>query len=77
MIDFTTSTTSYDLQHGEIAAAEALAQAISHGLTSSQLTMSSDGNASLPIFNSSGQLLGLEVRENQLFAVGKVSAVLY
>lgn len=67
VIDFTTSTTSYDLQHGEIAAAEALAQAISHGLTSSQLTMSSDGNASLPIFNSSGQLLGLEV--------GKISSL--
>lgn len=67
VIDFTTSTTSYDLQHGEIAAAEALAQAINRGICSSQLTMSSDGNASLPIFNSSGQLLGLEV--------GKISSL--
>lgn len=67
VIDFTTSTTSYDLLHGEIAAAEALAQAINRGICSSQLTMSSDGNASLPIFNSSGQLLGLEV--------GKISSL--
>ena len=67
VIDFTTSTTSYDLQHGEIAAAEALAQAINRGICSSQLTMSSDGNASLPIFDSSGKLLGLEV--------GKISSL--
>jgi len=67
VIDFTTSTTSYDLQHGEIAAAEALAQAINRGIDSSQLTMSSDGNASLPIFDSSGKLLGLEV--------GKISSL--
>lgn len=67
VIDFTTSTTSYDLQHGEIAAAEALAQAISLGICSTQLTMSSDGNASLPIFSAQGELLGLEV--------GKVSSL--
>lgn len=67
VIDFTTSTTAYDLQHGEVAAAHALAQALAKGIPVSQLTLSSDGNASLPIFSSSGQLLGLEV--------GKVSSL--
>jgi len=61
VIDFTTSTTAYDLLHGEVAAAHALAQALAKGIPVSQLTLSSDGNASLPIFDSSGQLLGLEV----------------
>ena len=67
VIDFTTSTTAYDLQHGEVAAAEALALALAKGIPVSQLTLSSDGNASLPIFSASGQLLGLEV--------GKVSSL--
>jgi beta-aspartyl-dipeptidase (metallo-type) len=67
VIDFTTSTTMYDLQHGEVAAAQALALALDKGIPVSQLTLSSDGNASLPIFSSSGQLLGLEV--------GKVSSL--
>jgi beta-aspartyl-dipeptidase (metallo-type) len=67
VIDFTTSTTAYDLKHGEVAAAQALALALTQGIPVSQLTLSSDGNASLPIFSSSGQLLGLEV--------GKVSSL--
>jgi beta-aspartyl-dipeptidase (metallo-type) len=50
-----------------VAAAQALALALDKGIPVSQLTLSSDGNASLPIFSSSGQLLGLEV--------GKVSSL--
>jgi beta-aspartyl-dipeptidase (metallo-type) len=61
VIDFTTSTTAYDLQHGEVAAAAALAEALYLGITPLQLTLSSDGNASLPIFNAEGELQGLEV----------------
>lgn len=61
VIDFTTSTTAYDLQHGEVAAAAAVARALAAGISPMQLTMSSDGNASLPIFSPDGRLLGLEV----------------
>ncbi|WP_031567370.1 beta-aspartyl-peptidase [Rheinheimera texasensis] len=61
VIDFTTSTTAYDLQHGEVAAAAALAEALYLGIAPLQLTLSSDGNASLPIFNEEGELQGLQV----------------
>jgi len=61
VIDFTTSTTSYDLQHGEVAAAAALAEALYLGIAPMQLTMSSDGNASLPLYNDEGELQGLQV----------------
>ena len=61
VIDFTTSTTEYDLKHGEVAAPEALSHALRAGIPAMQLTMSSDGNASLPVYNHNGELLGLEV----------------
>ena len=61
VIDFTTSTTAYDLEHGEVAAAQALAEALQAGIEPIQLTLSSDGNASLPIYSKSGDLLGLQV----------------
>lgn len=76
VIDFTTSTTAYDLQHGEVAAAHALAQALANGIPVSQLTLSSDGNASLPIFDSTGQLLGLEVGQVSSLYQSARSAVL-
>lgn len=60
-IDFTTSTTSYDLAHGEVAAAQALAISLDQGIPVMQVTMSSDGNASLPIYDHQGSMLGLEV----------------
>jgi len=61
VIDFTTSTTDFDLKHGEVAAAAALAEALAFGIKPMQLTLSSDGNASLPIYNTEGDLLGLQV----------------
>jgi beta-aspartyl-dipeptidase (metallo-type) len=61
VIDFTTSTTDFDLKHGEVAAAAALAEALAFGINTMQLTLSSDGNASLPIYNDEGELLGLQV----------------
>ena len=60
-IDFTTSTTDYDLAHGELAAAEALAYCLEKGVADSQLTMSSDGHASLPIYDAHNNLVGFEV----------------
>lgn len=65
VIDFTTSTTTYDLQHGEVAAAEALARALQQGIPAMNLTLSSDGNASLPVYNADGELVGLEVGKVQ------------
>jgi beta-aspartyl-dipeptidase (metallo-type) len=61
VIDFTTSTTDFDLQHGEVAAAAALAEALYLGIAPLQLTLSSDGNASLPLYNDDGELQGLQV----------------
>lgn len=61
VIDFTTSTTAYDLRHGEVAAAAALAEALYLGIAPMQLTLSSDGNASLPLYNDDGELQGLQV----------------
>lgn len=67
-IDFTASTTAYDLAHGELAAAEALAYCLDRGVSSDLLTMSSDGHASLPIYDSANQLVGFEVgQEISLF----------
>jgi len=62
-IDFTTSTNEQILASGEIKAAEALALAIRGGVNISQVTMSSDGNASLPTFDEYGQLSDLQVGE--------------
>lgn len=60
-IDFTTSTTEQILEQGEIEAAQALAKALEAGVDISQLTMSSDGNASLPVFDEQGRLTDLQV----------------
>ena len=67
-IDFTTSTSQQIIAQGEIPAAEALAYCLRLGVNISQLTMSSDGNASLPVFNQQGELCGLEVgKVNSLY----------
>ena len=60
-IDFTTSTNAQFIAEGEIPAAAAVAYCIEQGVPVSQLTMSSDGNASLPVFDAHGELIGLEV----------------
>jgi beta-aspartyl-dipeptidase (metallo-type) len=66
-IDFTTSTNEQFIAEGEIPAAEAVAICLQRGVSETQLTMSSDGNASLPVFNDQGELIGLEL--------GKVSSL--
>ncbi|MFC3094432.1 beta-aspartyl-peptidase [Alteromonas sediminis] len=60
-IDMTTSTNAQFIAEGEIPAADAVAYCFSRGVCASQVTMSSDGNASLPVFNEQGELVGLEV----------------
>lgn len=60
-IDFTTSTTAQIIEEGEIPAAQALALALKQGVPVHQITMSSDGNASLPVFDHLGKLIDLQV----------------
>jgi beta-aspartyl-dipeptidase (metallo-type) len=58
-IDFTTSTTAKDLAQGEVQCALALQQALAAGVPASQLTFSSDANASLPEFDSDNNFVSL------------------
>jgi len=60
-IDMTTSTTDEFIAQGEIPAAQAVVQALELGAPIENISMSSDGNASLPIFNAAGEITGLEV----------------
>jgi len=74
-IDFTTSTTAQIIEQGETPAAQALAMALAKGIDVRQLTMSSDGNASLPIFNQEGQLIELQVGKVRSLHQSMVDAV--
>ena len=49
------------MAHGELAAAEALAYCLQKGVAPNLLTLSSDGHASLPIYDENIQLVGFEV----------------
>lgn len=74
-VDMTTSTNAQFLAEGEIPAAKALAMCLQRGVPVSQLTMSSDGNASLPLFDSQGRLIGLEVGQVASLYQAMVEAV--
>ncbi|MBD1584620.1 beta-aspartyl-peptidase [Pseudoalteromonas sp. S16_S37] len=74
-IDFTASTTQYDLEHGEYSAAQALAYCINQGVSPTQLTISSDGHASLPIFDQQLNLVGLEIGKEDSLHHAFVQAV--
>ncbi|MFY2763813.1 beta-aspartyl-peptidase [Arenimonas sp. MALMAid1274] len=60
-VDLTTSTSVALLQAGEVAAADALARLLRAGVPASKVSLSSDGQASLPHFDDGGRLLGMEV----------------
>jgi len=60
-IDLTTSTTEMDLARGEPACSVALAGLLEDNVPVSQITFSSDGHASLPVFDEQGELAGLKV----------------
>jgi len=62
-VDLTTSTSPALLAAGEVAADRALAQLLSAGVPVSRISLSSDGQASLPHFDAAGRLLGLEVAD--------------
>jgi len=75
-LDFTTSTTEQIIEQGETPAAKALALALAEGIDISQLTMSSDGNASLPTFDEQGLLIELQVGRVSSLHQSMVDAVL-
>lgn len=74
-IDFTTSTNQQIIEQGEVPAAQALAEALEKGIDVRQITMSSDGNASLPLFDAHGELIDLQVGEVKSLHQAMVDAV--
>ncbi|MBV7316498.1 beta-aspartyl-peptidase [Shewanella sp. NIFS-20-20] len=61
VIDFTASTNQACLDSGEVAVVDAVMQALHAGVGIEHMSVSSDGHASLPIFNERGELTGLEM----------------
>jgi beta-aspartyl-dipeptidase (metallo-type) len=67
-VDFTTSTIPKFLEEGEIKCSVALKTMLDKGVDISQITFTSDGQASLPDFNEDGELIGLKIgRVSTLF----------
>ncbi|MFD4815821.1 beta-aspartyl-peptidase [Peribacillus butanolivorans] len=60
-IDFTTSTIKKFLEEGEVKASTAIKRALDEGVDIRQITLTSDGQASLPDFDRSGNLRGLNI----------------
>ncbi|MFB9885941.1 beta-aspartyl-peptidase [Balneatrix alpica] len=60
-VDFTTSTTPELLKWGEVECGEGLREMLAAGVPLSQISFSSDGQASLPVFDGEGNLVGLQV----------------
>jgi len=59
-IDFTASSTPEILAQGEVKCATALRIALEQGADSHRITFSTDGHASLPVFNTEGELVSLK-----------------
>lgn len=77
-IDFTTSTIPKFIEEGEVKASDAYKICLDKGVPSSQMTFSSDGQGSLPIFDDKGVLTGLDVgRVTSLYESVKELIVLH
>jgi beta-aspartyl-dipeptidase (metallo-type) len=59
-VDLTASTTPQLLAEGEVPAAQALVELLGSGVPIGQITLSSDGQASLPQFDADGRLVAIE-----------------
>jgi len=66
-VDFTTSSIPKFLEEGEVKCSVALKRMLEAGVDISQITFTSDGQASLPDFDENGELIGLQI--------GKVSSL--
>ncbi|TWI56189.1 beta-aspartyl-peptidase [Halalkalibacter nanhaiisediminis] len=60
-VDFTTSTIPKFLAEGEIKCSQALSRMLAEGIELSQITFTSDAQASLPDFDENGNLIGLKL----------------
>ncbi|WP_223701938.1 beta-aspartyl-peptidase [Sutcliffiella deserti] len=60
-VDFTTSTVQNFLDNGEVTCNHGLKEMLDSGVPIDQITFTSDGQASLPEFNKTGELIGLQV----------------
>jgi beta-aspartyl-dipeptidase (metallo-type) len=69
LVDFTTSSVPAFLEEGEIKCSSGLRRMLEAGVAASQVTLTSDGQGSLPSFDEQGRLKRLEVgRVTSLFA---------
>ncbi|MBT2690768.1 beta-aspartyl-peptidase [Bacillus sp. ISL-47] len=66
-VDFTTSSIPMFFEEGEVKCSVGLKRMLDEGVPISQITFTSDGQASLPDFNEHGELIGLQI--------GKVSTL--
>ena len=67
-IDITTSSANIPGKRKGITAAQAVRYCLEQGVQTAQITLSSDGNGSMPVFDADGQLIGLEAaRISSLF----------
>lgn len=60
-IDFTTSSIKKFIENGEVKSSKALQKALEAGVEISRITFTSDGQASLPDFDESGHLRGMNI----------------
>ncbi|MCH4888523.1 beta-aspartyl-peptidase [Acidaminobacter sp. JC074] len=60
-IDFTTSTTDYFLEQGEVSSPKALRIALEENVAIDRITFTSDGQGSLPEFDENNRLVGLTI----------------
>lgn len=60
-IDLTTSSDPEHLEEGEVIASKALKYALDKNVPIEQITFTSDGNGSMPLFDESGKLKGLGI----------------
>ncbi|WP_423409579.1 beta-aspartyl-peptidase [Heyndrickxia sp. MSNUG] len=60
-VDFTTSSIPKFLEEGEVKCSLGLRKMLEQGVDISQITFTSDGQASLPDFNKDGDLIGLKI----------------
>ncbi|MBS8265811.1 beta-aspartyl-peptidase [Mesobacillus boroniphilus] len=60
-VDFTTSSIPKFLEEGEVKCSAALKRVLEAGVDISQITFTSDGQASLPDFDVNGELIGLQI----------------
>lgn len=61
LVDFTTSTVPASLEEGEVKCSRGLRAMLEAGVEVTQITFTSDGQGSLPVFDAQGRLQGLDV----------------